>query len=174
MGGTLHVSNYGTIHLIPGFSALTLVELGLYDLALRTLNEGVGESYRYTKDAESMAESYSIVAKRFFELRRLTEMRKTLDFSLQIYPISAALNVLGTFAYGEGRTAMALDHWKRSLVIDDAKPNIHMLVAKANLDKLLDPAVARHHLQRAIILDPSLTSQLEPWVAKTRAWANRE
>ena len=174
VGGTLHASNYGTIHLIPGFSALTLVELGLYDLALRTLNEGVGESYRYTKDAESMAESYSIVAKRFFELRRLTEMRKTLDFSLQIYPIPAALNVLGTFAYGEGQTAVALDHWKRSLVIDDAQPNVHMLVAKANLDKLLDPAIARHHWQRAIILDPSLTSQLEPWIAKTRTWTNRE
>ena len=149
-GGTLHASNHGTIHLIPGSSALTLVELGLEELALRILEEGMEGVHRYDEEvAKAMALSYSEVARLLFEKRRLKEMEKALNLSLRIHPTSAPLNVLGTLAYGNGKTAVAMEHWKRSLEVEEIQPQIHALLGKAHLDKPGDATSAYHHLERA-------------------------
>ena len=106
-GGTLHASNHGTIHLIPGASALTLVELGLEELAVRILEEGMEDVHRYDEDvAKAMALSYSEVARLLFKKRRLKEMEQALNLSMRIHPTFAALNVFGTLAYGNGNTVV--------------------------------------------------------------------
>ena len=174
-GGTLHASNHGTIHLIPGSSALTLVELGLEELAVRILEEGIEGVHRYDEDVtKAMALSYSEVARMLFEKRRLEEMEKALNLSLRIHPTSPALNVIGTLAYGNGKTAVAMEHWKRSLEIEDIQPQIHALLGKAHLDKPGDATSAYHHLERAILQDSNMASQLKPWLARARALSNKQ
>ena len=159
-GGTLHASNHGTIHLIPSSSALTLVELGLEDIAVRILEEGIEGVHRYDEDvAKATASSYSEVAKMMFEKRQLKEMEQTLNLSLRIHPTPATLNVLGTLAYGHGKTVVAMDHWERSLEIEDKQPQIHALLGKANLDKPGDATSAYHHLERAILQDSNMAPQ---------------
>ncbi len=174
-GGTLQAANYGTIHLIPSSSALTLVELGLEDLAVRILEEGLEGVHRYDEDvAKATASSYSEVAKMMFEKRRLKEMEQTLNLSLRIHPTSAALNVLGTLAYGHGKTVVAMDHWERSLEIEDKQPQIHALLGKANLDKAGDATSAYHHLERAILQDSNMAPQLKPWLARASALSAKQ
>jgi tetratricopeptide (TPR) repeat protein len=173
-GGTLHASNHGTIHLIPGASALALVELGLEELAVRILDAGLEEVHRYDEEvAKSMASSYSEVAKMLFEKNRLQEMEQTLSLSLRVHQTSAALNVLGTLAYGKGKTSIAMDHWNRSLAIDDQQPQIHALLGKANLDQPGGALSAYHHLQRAILHDSNMASHLKPWLERANALSSR-
>ena len=174
-GGTLHASNHGTIHLIPAASALTLVELGLEELAVRILEAGMEGVHRYEADvARAMASSYWEVAKLLFEKRRLKEMEQALNLSLQIYPTSAASNVLGTLAYGRGQALVAMEYWERSLVLEDNQPQIHALLGKAHIDKIGNAASAHHHLERAVLLDSNMAPQLEPWLARTSALSAKQ
>ena len=175
VGGTLHASNHGTIHLIPGSSALTLVELGLEELAVRILEDGLAAIHRYDEEvAKAAASSYSEVAKMLFEKRRLREMEQALNLSMRIHPTFAALNVLGTLAYGNGNTVVAMDHWKRSLEIEDNQPQIHALLGKANLDEPGDATSAYHHLERAMLQDSNMAPQLKPWLARASALSNKQ
>ncbi len=168
-GGTLHASSHGTIHLIPGSSALSLVELGLDDLAIRVLEEGTEQAHRYTdKATESMVVSYSAVAERLFEKGRLEETERALELSLQIRSTPVSLNALGTLAYRKGKTALAVERWTRSLAIRDAQPQIHVLIGKASLE-LGQPKSAYDHLRRALFHDPSMGPHLQPWLARAGA-----
>ena len=109
-----------------------------------------------------------------FEKRRLREMEQALNLSMRIHPTFAALNVLGTLAYGNGNTVVAMDHWKRSLEIEDNQPQIHALLGKANLDEPGDATSAYHHLERAMLQDSNMAPQLKPWLARASALSNKQ
>jgi tetratricopeptide (TPR) repeat protein len=134
------------------------------------LEEGVSGASRYGEEAaQSMADSYVSVGKLLFEKRQLQAMERALKLSLQTRATPAALNVLGTLAYDAGRTTVAMEHWGRSLALEDEQPHIHSLVGKALVDNQVDAAAARFHLERAVRQDPGLAPQLDPWLTRARA-----
>lgn len=154
---TAHVVHTGTIHYIPANTALSLSYLGLADLALQVLREGAERNpHRTTYAAEQMAQSYLDVAGQFFAAGDLVRMEQAVEFSIQIFGIKEAYNILAIQAQQRGEPERALKWWEQSLLIDAGQAEIHQragLVALLNLDLR---EKARYHLARAIALDSSL------------------
>lgn len=155
--GVAHALHAGTIHYIPANTALSLVGLGLGDLALQVLREGIDKNPYYTVSApEQMAESYLSVAQQFLEAGDLTRMEQAVEFSIQIFGIKEAYNILAIHAQQRGEPERAFKWWEQSLLIDAGQAEIHQ---RAGLVALLNLGLrekARYHLARAIALDSSL------------------
>jgi tetratricopeptide (TPR) repeat protein len=155
--GVPHVLHSGTIHYLPTHTALSLYYLGLGDLALQALREGIQKNPRYTATAtEHMAQSYLEVAKCFFTAGDLDRMERAVELSTRVFGIREAYNILATRAQQRGQTPQALKWWEQSLQLDPNQADIHRQVGLAALIELGQRDKARYHLGRALDLDPSL------------------
>lgn len=154
---TAHVLHTGTIHYIPAHTALSLSCLGLGDLALQALRDGIGMEYRTSAQAaDQMAQSYLEVAKYFFSQDDLARMEQAVELSTRISGIKEACNILALTAQQRGEPARALKWWEQSLLIDPAQADIHRRAGLVALLELGQRDKARYHLGRAVALAPSL------------------
>ncbi|MBI2502140.1 MAG: glycosyltransferase family 39 protein [Candidatus Latescibacteria bacterium] len=152
-----HVLHTGTVHYIPANTALSLSYLGLGDLALQVLREGVGSDYSSSAQAaEQMAQSYLEVAKYFFSRGDLARMEQAVELSTRIFGIKEACNILALTAQQRGEPEQALKWWEQSLLVEADQADIHRRAGLVALLNLGQRDKARYHLGRAVALDPSL------------------
>ena len=133
-----HLRNTPTIHRIPGATAAACAELGLPDLALKQLQDGIDESVFYPVGAMSdMADTYIAVAQILLAHSHLDHMRQALKLSIKIFAKPAAYNTLARSAYFTRDYSRARTLWQRSLALDPAQANIRQA-----LDQLTTPEIA--------------------------------
>jgi len=138
-GRWAHLRKAPTVHRVPAASAMSLVDLGLTDLALAVLKEGIGDSVFYPFGAMSdMADTYIAVAQRLLMRQELDPMQEVLALSMQLYEKPAAYNTLARVAYFSHDYARAQSLWQRSLVLDPVQEKV-----RANLAELAELAERR-------------------------------
>ena len=152
-------------HVLPWASAMSLALLDLPELAVEVVRQFGTAAHHPPAYHRDLSSSYLILANLIYRRGRLTAAEQVYELADQLYPSSAANNRLAVIAYRGGRYERAAHFWSASLRIDEKQAGIH-----ANLGQILAKHTnsldrARHHLQRAIELDPGLKSELAGWVA---------
>jgi len=163
------VANEGTLRYIPVHTALSFTYLGLIELALQVLREGVENHPGYTLlDAEQMAQSYLEVAREFSRAGELVQMEEVVELSVRIFSTKEACNILALRAMGRGEAAQALQRWEQSLALDAEQAEIHRRAGMVALIELGQRDKALYHLSRAIQLDPALQRGIATELAAAR------
>ncbi len=130
-GQWAHLRKSPTAHRVPAATAATLVDLGLFELALAVLREGVGESVFYPFGALSdMADTYIAVAQHLLAEQEVEAMQEALELSIQLYEKPAAYNTLARVAYFSRDYAGAQRLWQRSLALDSTQEEIRVSLAE--------------------------------------------
>ena len=157
-------------HLVPGDAALACVDLGLEDLALRVLRQGLEEGVPADQAwALKMAESYLEVGRALMRRGQTAAMEEALQLSLAIHPHPVAHNVLATAAFERGDYAPAVAQWRASLALDGAQGDTHATLGQVLLARMDRAEEALAHLERALQLEPARAGELERWLAAARA-----
>ncbi len=146
-----------TAYLIPWASAYSLVDLGLYELALGSLRLGIqlpfGEDERLP-----MARSYISLADHLHGRGETQQALEVYRLSAQIRALPGACNVLASAAYEAGERDDALKWWGRSLAFDDKQVAVYKRAGRAAYE-LRDYPRALQYFERAVRLDPGLSLQ---------------
>ena len=167
-GLTAYVDNAGTIPDIPGATALSLAELGLPDMALQVLREGMETARSYPPEIASAYYSYLDVASHFAKKDQLDRMEQVLNMTIQLHRNEETYNILAMLAYQRGESARAMKMWANSLAINDGQAGIHAEMGKVALQELEDYEQALYHLERAVEIDANLGAELEQWIFAAR------
>jgi len=131
-GHWAHLRKSPTAHRVPASTAASLLGLGLVDLAVDVLKEGVGNSVFYPFGAlADMADTYMAVAQQLLAQEEIGPMQEVLALSLQLYEKPAAYNTLARIAYFAHDYVRADSLWRRSLALDPAQA-----VVRASLDEM--------------------------------------
>jgi tetratricopeptide (TPR) repeat protein len=143
-----------SMFLLPWATASTYLTLGLDDLALSALRDGVHKStFVRAEDRRKMASSYIDLANRIY----LQEQRRTAEqvyqFANRIRPEATAHNALALIAYNRGHFSSAASHWEASLGLEETQASVHRFLAEVT-ENLGDTENARFHLHRAVELNP--------------------
>jgi tetratricopeptide (TPR) repeat protein len=150
--------SYGA-HLIPWATGLSLVDLGLDDLAQVALGDGLSRKGTIQSPyLGTMAESYIHLASQVRDRGRREPARQAYRMSLQIRPRPEAYNALAAMAAENGDLPEALELWEKSLELDDAQVKAHLSAGRA-AGAGGDFARGLYHLGRAVDLDRLLTPQ---------------
>ena len=148
-------------HEIPGVSALSLVELGLPDLALDVLRRAQNASAYSKLQRRSMAQDFVMVAKSFYKGKWVAHYEEAARLALGIFPDPGIYTMMGQTAYLTDEFAQALEHWKRALQLcdemgspDTIKAEIYWQIGTVASHKTGDYEAAVFHLEKALQLDP--------------------
>ena len=160
-GNTSFVRNVDSRHGIPGASALSLVALGIPDLAVADLTREATARRLSPAKARDMAKTYLVVASRLFNMGLQSQAATVCRLSLTIHPTATAYNVLAKASFNAGEFQEAVASWEESLRLDPAQPSAHQDAGVVSLHKLGDYSRAVFHLRRAVELDKGLASQLQ-------------
>jgi hypothetical protein len=156
-----HTISSGTLHFVPGATAMSLIALGSDQLAADVLRRGVSNAERLsTGAAADMAASYGQVAQRFFDDKNLELMEETLLMSLIIHPTEFALKILTLRSANPSALDAALGRWDRSRSLGNRAPEIHRLIGRAleGQPELTDRA--QYHVRRATLLDATMDEKI--------------
>jgi len=164
-GLTAHVKSSATIHYVPAFAGLSLVELGLPDLAIKVLRDGVEGRKALSPNAKrQMAESYLAAGERLLSAGWDGHREIALKLALEISPDERAYNVLAQTAYQRGEVEKAVELWKGSLLLDAKQAEIHAHLGRAVLLDLGDSDQALAYLEQAAKLGARLDEELKEWM----------
>ena len=160
-GHTSFVRNVDSRHGIPGASALSLVALGIHDLAVVDLTREASARRLSPEKSRDMAKTYLVVASKLFNMGLQSQAATVCQLSLTIHPTATAYNVLAKASFNAGEFQEAVASWEESLKLDPAQPSAHQDAGVVSLHKLGDYSRAVFHLRRAVELDKGLASQLQ-------------
>ena len=167
-GLTAYVYNVSTIPDIPGATALSLAELGLPDMALQVLREGMETARSYPPEIVSAYYSYLDVASHFAKKDQIDRMEQVLSMAIQLHRNAETYNILALLAYQRGESARAMKLWTNSLSVNERQADIHAKMGKVALQELEDYEQALHHFERAVEIDANLGAELEQWIFTAR------
>ena len=159
-----HVNNPHTFHLVPASLAQSAATLGLTELAVDLLNDGVKRNKAASlKLPKEMAESYRTVANYMRVNGQAEAFEHSLSLSMRIHPHQTGLNILAMQALQRGASQSAVSLYRQSLEIDPSQARVHASLGAVLLqDGKLSATKALLHLQTAIELDPGLETRLQP------------
>ena len=158
----------GTAYLIPWATSLSLVDLGLNDMALEALRKGVRTMpYIAPNKLPDMARSYTQLGTHLLRRGAAGYAREVYELSLDLHPDPRACNALADMAQRDGGGAAALPWWERSLRLDPAQPRVHASLGRLAAE-LGDNGRALRHLEHAAVLDPGLGPELRDAIAAAR------
>ena len=143
------------LYLLPWATASSYLTVGLEDLALSALRDGVHKS-AFVEDADrrKMASSYIDLANRLYLQHEIVSAEQVYQLSNRITPEAAAHNALALIAYNRSHFSSAANHWRESLELEGTQAGVHSYLAELMRHQLGDPDKARFHLQRAAELNP--------------------
>ena len=151
-------------------SGMSLVELGLPDLAFSVLEEGARQATQSTGDNTSwLANQYSILSRNLYDRGAKVTATKLLLLSIRIHPLPKAFNSLSLIAFREDNHEKAAEFLEQSLQLDDKQAWVHGGLGQilATAPDLGDRAL--FHLRKAIELDPGLEAELAQLIAALEA-----
>lgn len=156
-----HVIHLGTLHYIPATSTLSLLNLGLGDMAFQVLKETAAQRGGYsTQVAQRVAFSYLNIANLFSDRGGPDRMEQVVELSIQIFGTKEAFNILANRAQQRGEPERALKWWEQSLLIDADQADIHRRAGLVALLDLGQADKARYHFGRAIQLDSAMEARI--------------
>ena len=141
-------------------SGMSLVELGLPDLAFSVLEEGARQATQSTGDTFWLANQFSILSLNLYNRGAKVTATELLLLSTRIHPLPKAYNFLSLIAVRENNHGKAAEFLEQSLQLDDKQARVHgglgqILAATPDLgDRAL------FHLRKAIELEPGLEAKL--------------
>ena len=150
-------------------TAMSLIELGLKDLAISALENGVSTTVGDDRvPRRPMARIYMRLAeylKDDLELKQ--EAVEVLLMSTRLHPMPLAYNRLAREALAREEFELSADYLEQSLRLDPDQAGVHATLGQiaAELD---DPPTALRHFKRALELNPALEDRLRPWVTVHR------
>ena len=151
-------------HLISWASGMSLFDLGLTDLALFVLDSGTRQvPYFSNVGVVSMASAYAHLATMIYDREQQEAAEKVFTLSTQIHPLPMAYFNLAVIALDDEDYKRAATHLEQSLQLDANQANAHAILGKIRAAFLPDPDKARHHIKKAIELDPNLEADLSAW-----------
>jgi tetratricopeptide (TPR) repeat protein len=152
-----HVVNPNMVHFVTASTALSLAHLGLYDVALRELEQGLGENFSGSPRALRLrALSYLRVAAAF-ETAGLADHRvATIRMSLEVYRTAEAFNALAKIEARAGDLRTSRELLEQSILVHGRQPKVHLALAELYLAADPDHDRARFHLGRIEELDGGL------------------
>ena len=144
-----------SLYLLPWATASSYLIVGLEDLALSALRDGVHKSaFVEDRDRRKMASSYIDLANRLYLQHQIVSAEQVYQLSNRIKPEAAAHNALALIAYNRGHFSSAASHWRESLELEGTQAGVHSYLAELMRHQLGDPDKAGFHLQRAAELNP--------------------
>ncbi len=150
-----------SLFLIPWAAASSYVWVGLYDMALSALKDGVHKSAFVAKNnRRKMASSYIDIANSLYVQNEFSHAEKIYQFANSIRPESTAHNALALIAYQRQHYESAASHWISSLDLDPNQDDVHKYLGEVTGLHLRDKATAAFHLRQALRLNPSLKSEI--------------
>ena len=152
-----HVVNPNMVHFVTASTALSLARLGLYDVALGELEQGLGENFSGSPRALRLrALSYLRVAAAF-ETAGLADHRDaTIRMSLEVYRTAEAFNALAKIEARAGDLRTSRELLEQSILVHGRQPKVHLALAELYLAADPDHDRARFHLGRIEELDGGL------------------
>jgi tetratricopeptide (TPR) repeat protein len=161
-GRMAHVINPNMVHFVTAASALSLVRLGLYEEALKELQDGVGGLGESTPRAlNSRARSYLRVANAFGETGHPDYQRAAARMSLQVYRTADACNALARITAEGGDLRASRQFLEQSIMINARQPDVHLSLGELYLTVDPDYDRALFHLNRAAELDAALSDKVQ-------------
>jgi len=156
-GRMAHVVNPNMVHFVTASTALSLARLGLYDVALGELEQGLGENFSGSPRALRLrALSYLRVAAAF-ETAGLADHRDaTIRMSLEVYRTAEAFNALAKIEARAGDLRTSRELLEQSILVHGRQPKVHLVLAELYLAADPDHDRARFHLGRIEELDGGL------------------
>ena len=173
-GRTTFVRNPESLHGIPGSSALSLVDLGLHDLAVADLAREASVMTLSPGKAQQAARSYMVVAGRLFNSGFQERAEQVSRLSLDLHPMPAAYNTIARANYNAGAFEAAAQSWQESLKLDPSQVSIHRDLAVVSFHNLKNYRNTIDHLEAAIELDGTMAKQLRPTIELARSRLARE
>ena len=144
-----------SLYLLPWATASSYLIVGLEDLALSALRDGVHKSlYVKGTDRRKMASSYIDLANRLYLQHQIQSAEQAYQLANRIMPEVAAHNALALIAYNRGHFSSAASHWQESLELEETQAGVHSYLAELMSTELGDPEKAIFHLRRATELNP--------------------
>ena len=152
-------------HVLPWASAMSFAALDLPELAVEVVRQFGTATHHPPAYHEDLSHSYVILANLLYRKGTVTAAKQVYELADQLYPSTAAKNRLAVIAYRGGRYESAARLWSASLRIDEKQAGIHANVGQILAKHSTSLDQARHHLRRAVELDPGLESELGGWIA---------
>ena len=152
-----------TAYLLPWATALSLGELGLKELALGVLQDGVKMPFP-SDQRPAVAWWYARLGDYFYHREEPDYAGEVYRMSTQFHAVPEVCNTLADMAHEAGHRDEALAWWAQSLALDDAQPEVHSKVGELACEQR-DYARALLHLEKAADLDPGLSAELEDWIS---------
>ena len=154
-------------YLVHWASGMSLVELGLPDLAVSILEKGAGQ---VPSSSQSwLADHYSSLAMDLYDRGERIAATKLLLLSTRIHPLPKTYNSLGHIEIRENSFEKAAEFMERSLLLDDKQARVHGGLGQITAEYLGRPEKALVHLRKAVELDPGLEARLAPWISALEA-----
>jgi tetratricopeptide (TPR) repeat protein len=147
-GRMAHVINPKMVHFVCAATALSLARLGLFDLALRELERGVGEGFGSPRTPRQRALSYLGVAAAFETAGQADHREATIRMSLEIYRTAEALNALAQIETRAGHLGTARQLLEQSILVNARQPKVHLELAELYLGTDPDYDRALYHLDQ--------------------------
>ena len=143
-----------SLYLLPWATASSYLGVGLDELALSALRDGVQKAaFVRGEDRRKMASSYIDLANRLYLQQQILPAEQVYQFANRIKPEATAHNALALIAYNRGHFSSAASHWEESLGLEQTQVSVHRYLAEIMDKQLDDRKKARYHLQRAMELD---------------------
>lgn len=168
-GRMAHVINPNMVHFVTASIATSFIRLGLYDLALAELRDGLQQTYDIPRALNSRAWSYLRVASAFASAGYADHQEAAVRMSLSVYRTADGLNALGHIVARQGQLALARQLLEESLLINARQPQVQLSVAELFLAVDPDHERALFHLNRAVEQDDNLAAKVERLKARIRA-----
>lgn len=151
-------------HLISWASGMSLVDLGLTDLALFVLDSGTRQAPYFSRvGVVNMAKAYAHLAIMLHDRKQKEVAEKVFTLSIQIHPLPVAYFNLAVIALDDKDYKQAATYLEQTLQLDANQANAHAILGRIRAAFLPDPDKARHHIKKAIELAPNLEAELSAW-----------
>ena len=154
-------------YLVHWASGMSLVELGLADLAFAILEEGAREVPSSSQSL--LADQYFLLAMNLYDRGEREAAANLSLLSTRIHPLSKVFNFLSVIAFNEKSYEKAAEFFEKSLQLDEKQAIVHAGLGQIAAKFLNRPDKALFHLRRAIELDPGLETELAQWIEALEA-----
>lgn len=160
-GRMAHVINPNMVHFVTASTAASFVRLGLYDLALAELQEGLQETYDTSRALTSRAWSYLRVASAFASAGYADHREAAVRMSLSVFKTSDGLNALSHIVARRGELLASRQLLEQSLLLNARQSDVHFAVAELFLATDPDYDRALIHLDQAVSQDEKLSAKVQ-------------
>jgi len=169
-GVMAHVNSGNAELQAPISVALSYVQLGLSELAIKVLRRATAEDAPASRrESLQMADLYTVFAEQKLG-DNATLKKELLELAISLAPYEKAYNGLAALASDQGDGERAIQLWQQSLSLNPDQAEVYAELCRKLAQTADQRELALYYFEQTLRLQPKLAAELKKWLIQNGAW----